>query len=100
MKRKKKQITTEQIEKMEFNEDERMLAILEMVEDYLTTVDDEIYWKRKQAALKIMTQAAIFGGDTMFESLGILEEAKHNYREIYYESVNEDDYNDIDEEEE
>ena len=66
---KKKQISPEQIEQMEMNEDDRMLAILEMVEDYLTTVDDEIYWKRKQAALRIMTQAAIFGGDTMFESL-------------------------------
>lgn len=97
MKKKKKQISKEQIELMEMHEDDRMLAILEMVEDYLTTVDDEIYWKRKQAALRIMTQAAIFGGDTMFESLGILEEAKHQYREIYYETMNEDD--DTDEEE-
>ena len=88
---KKKQISPEQIEQMEMNEDDRMLAILEMVEDYLTTVDDEIYGKRKHAALRIMTQAAIFGGDTMFESLGILEEAKHQYREIYYETMNEDD---------
>ena len=94
---KKKQISPEQIEQMEMNEDDRMLAILEMVEDYLTTVDDEIYWKRKQAALRIMTQAAIFGGDTMFESLGILEEAKHQYREIYYETRNEDE--DTDDEE-
>ena len=51
---KKKQISAEQIEQMEMNEGDRMLAILEMVEDYLTTVDDEIYWKRKQAALRIM----------------------------------------------
>ena len=94
---KKKQISAEQIEQMEMNEGDRMLAILEMVEDYLTTVDDKIYWKRKQAALRIMTQAAIFGGDTMFESLGILEEAKHQYREIYYETMNEDD--DTDDEE-
>ena len=38
-----------------------------------------------------LLKAAIFGGDTMFESLGILEEAKHQYREIYYETMNEDD---------
>jgi hypothetical protein len=91
MKQRKKKITPEQIEKMELNEDDRISAIVEMVEDYLSTVDDEIYWKRKEAALHIMVMAANYGGETFFESLGILDEAKSRFREIWYESQNDDE---------
>lgn len=47
--------------------------------------------ERKNAACRIACEVVIWGGDTFYEQIGILEEAKFQFREMAEGVMNEED---------
>lgn len=80
--------------------EKRFDNLLKSISDFLqdTSDDKEIYESTPHLAAMLVSVAATAGGDSIFESIGILEQAKYTMQHQFANDISEQDENSDDDE--